>query len=120
MRRGHRHLLGILEPAYVHHVPLGILLTIQRHFHDVIRSRIAHLKVDGSLRLPELEPLLEMSDGKVWFGVPGMYGGFSYWLSTDSVEATLVTESWCRVVGGSGLRHEITSAGAKLVAEGFV
>jgi hypothetical protein len=32
----------------------------------------------------------------------------------------LMSESWCRVVEGSGQRHEITAQGARLVAEGFV
>ncbi len=45
---------------------------------------------------------------QMWFPVPGMYGGFSYRLESAGVEAKLVSESWCRVVGGSGQRHEIT------------
>jgi hypothetical protein len=49
-----------------------------------------------------------------------MYGGFSYRLGAAGVEAKLVSESWCRVAEGSGQRHEITSAGSRLVAEGFV
>jgi hypothetical protein len=54
--------------------------------------------------------------------VPGMYGGFSYRLEVAGVEAKLVSESWSRVVDGSGQRHEITSAGSQLVEveEGFV
>jgi hypothetical protein len=39
-RRGHRHLLGVLAPEHKHHVPAGVLLTIQSHFHAVIRGRI--------------------------------------------------------------------------------
>jgi hypothetical protein len=35
-------------------------------------------------------------------------------------ETKLTSESWCRVVGGSGQRHEITAAGSRLVDEGFV
>jgi hypothetical protein len=49
-----------------------------------------------------------------------MYGGFSYRLETTGVEAKLVSESWCRVVGGSVQRHEITSEGSWFVEEGFV
>ena len=37
----------------------------------------------------------------VWFAVPGMYGGFSYGLLADGVEAKIESESWCRVVEGS-------------------
>lgn len=53
-----------------------------------------------------------------WFPVPGMYGGFSYRLEAPGVEARLVSESWCRVVGGSGQRHEITSAGSHTLPDG--
>jgi hypothetical protein len=119
-RCGHRHLTGVLAPEHKHHVPLGVLLKIQAHFHAVIRGRIDRQWPDHGLRLPELEPLLELDGPRMWFPVPGMYGGFSYGLESAGVEAKLVSDSWCRVVGGSGQRHEITSAGSRLVAEGFV
>lgn len=83
-------------------------------------SSYAELVGRAALRLPELEPLLELEPQNVWFGIPGMYGGFSYDFQSDGIEAVLVTESWCRVAGGSGQRHEVTSGGSKLVAEGFV
>ena len=119
-RRGHRHLLGVLAPEHKHLVPVGVLLKIQSHFHAVIRGRIDRQLPDHGLRLPELEPLLELDRPHMWFPVPGMYGGFSYRLESAGVEAKLVSESWCRVVGGSGQRHEITSEGSRLVEEGFV
>jgi hypothetical protein len=119
-RKGRRHLVKTLQPQFQRQVPLGILLKIQQHFHEVIRGRANRLVEEHVLRLPELEPLLEMEDPKVWFAVPGMYGGFSYWLEKVGVEARLVTTSWSRIVDGSGQRHEITSAGSKLVEEGFV
>lgn len=48
-----------------------------------------------------------------------MYGGFAYWLAYDGENAKLITESWSRVVSGSGRRHEITARGSTLVEEGF-
>ncbi|KMO31329.1 hypothetical protein VQ02_26255 [Methylobacterium variabile] len=121
-RCGHRRARDILRPTLARRVPAGILLVIQSHFHDVIRGRAERLVGQAGLRLPPLAPLLEMPQETepVWFAIPGMYGGFSYHLRRDGVDATLVAESWCRVVGGSGQRHEITSAGARLVDEGFV
>lgn len=119
-RRGHRHLLKILAPEYKRRVPLGVLLRVQANFHTVIRGRAEHLIEEHELRLPELEPLLELARAKIWFAVPGMAGGFSYWLDADGVQPTVISESWCRVVGGSGQRHEITTRGGKLVEEGFV
>ena len=119
-RQGHRYLLGALAPEYKHHVPFGVLLKVQAHFHTVIRSRAERFIEAEGLRLPELEPLLEFEEPKMWFPVPGMYGGFKYRLKTGGVQPKLISESWCRVVGGSGQRHEITPSGSQLIEEGFV
>ena len=123
-RQGHRHLLDVLAPQYKHRVPIGVLLKVQVHFHQVIRGRVDDLVDDEakepSLRLPELEPLLELDRPHMWFGVPGMYGGFSFWLETTGVGVKLVSEISSRVGDESGQRHEVTSAGSQLVEEGFV
>ncbi len=121
-RRGYPHLLDVLAPQYKHHIPLGVLLKIQAHFHTVIRQRVKEMlhKDMNDLRLPELEPLLELDNPKMWFRVPGMYGGFGYRFEITGVEAKLVSESWSRMSEGSGQRHEITSAGSRLVEEGFI
>jgi len=119
-RKGNRELLHQLEPELHWRVPDGILLSLERHFHDVINGRADKFVEEHALRLPSLRILLELQDPKMWFPVPGMYGGFSYKLAVDGVEPVLIAESWCRVVGGSGQRHRIESDGSKLVAEGFV
>lgn len=126
VRKGHSNLFEILKPVLQRQVPTGVLLTIQQHFHEVIRGRANDLVREHALRLPELEILLELQATHepekltMWFAVPGMYGGFAFDFVTEGVDARLVTESWCRVEGGSGQRHEITSAGSVLVEEGFV
>jgi hypothetical protein len=119
-RRHQPHLREVLEPTLRHRVPAGVLLRIQEHFHAVIRGRVADLVSDQALRLPELEVLLELEQPTMWFPVPGMYGGFSYRLEEVGVDACLVSESWCRVAGGSGQRHVVTPAGSRMVDEGFV
>ncbi len=119
-KRAHRQLIPILEPDLKRHVPTGILLKLQTHFHEVIRERANYLVEEHALRLPELEPLLEIESHKVWFPIPGMYGGFNYHLERAGIEPKLITESWCRIADGSGQRHEITPAGSRLVEEGFV
>jgi hypothetical protein len=93
---------------------------IQKNFHEVIRGRANQLVVEHGLRLPGLEPILEFKQSACWFAVPGMYGGFAYWLEDEGQDAKLITESWCRIEGGSGQRHEITESGSTLVEEGFV
>lgn len=116
----HRRLIDALTPVYKRDVPVEDLRNIQVHFHAVIQGRARALIQEHALRLPELEPLLELATPHTWFPVPGMYGGFSYDLKVADVDVTLVSESWSRVVDGSGQRHEITTAGSRLVEEGFV
>lgn len=102
------------------HVPVETLLAIQHHFHEVIRGRAPDLIVEHGVVLPDISQLLALGDGKAWLAIPGMYGGFSYWLEGDGQDTRLITESWSRVVEGSGERHEITMEGSKLVESGFV
>ena len=101
-------------------IPEETLKAIQLHFHEVIRGRARKLIDQHRVSLPELAPLVNTSELKAWFPVPGMYGGFSYWLEGEGEEARLICESWCRVVGGSGERHEVTAKGSRLVDHGFV
>lgn len=97
-------------------IPEEILLAIQQHFHTVIRGRAAKLIDEYELELPQLT----FDDSKGWFPIPGMYGGFSYWWKGEGKQAKLITESWCRVVDGSGQRHEITAQRSRLIDEGFM
>jgi hypothetical protein len=94
--------------------------TLDRHLADVINSRIRGVLYDGRdpqriLRYPPVEILHEVPGQRLWFPVPGMYGGFDITLLED----VLHVESWCRVVGGSGQEHLITRGGSILVSEGF-
>jgi hypothetical protein len=118
-KKSHKHLMHILEPVYARRVPSSVLSGIQNHFHALIHQRVDPEIRKNALRLPELEPLLEFPSQQFWFPVPGMYGGFAYWLVKGGAGAKLVTESWCRVVEGSGRRHEVTARGCTLVAEEF-
>ena len=104
----------------MHEIPEDTLLAIQQHFHNVIRGRAGDLLDEDGTVLPSLDQLLSEDESEAWFPVPGMYGGFRYWLEGKGPDAKLITESWSRVVGGSGQRHEVTSAGSRLVEEGFV
>jgi ADP-ribosyl-[dinitrogen reductase] hydrolase len=96
---------------------------IEQHFHAVILGRAKKLVEENRLELPKLQHLRTAVSGKprrASFPIPGMYGGFYYWLEGEGEAAKLISESWCRIVGGSGQRHEITRHGSVLVAEGFV
>ncbi|MBM3838494.1 MAG: hypothetical protein FJ398_11115 [Verrucomicrobia bacterium] len=104
------------------HPSRAILKAIERNFHEVIRGRVALLhEPPANLKLPRLDETTPTTeDERAWFPVPGMCGGFAYWLDLTSEPPKLISESWCRVCEGSGERHEIDTAGSKLVAEGFV
>lgn len=115
----HQYLVHLLEPVYKTKCSREKLRKIQKHFHEIILSRTKDLIEQSGLILPELEPLLEIDEPTMWFPVPGMYGGFNYWLEGTGENIKLIAESWCRVASGLGQRHEITSEGGKLVEEGF-
>ena len=100
-------------------------------FHQLIRKRAEDGGILENLDDIDLPTLTEdlvgnsyQSGGyesdRDWFAVPGMYGGFAYKLVFDEGEYKLLTESWCRVVEGSGQSHEITTSGITLTDEGFV
>jgi len=88
---------------------------LETGLHKAINGRVADLIKKNGMRLPQVPYVLEF--GQAWYPVPGMYGGFN--ITTH--EKGLVTESWCRVAGGSGQRHVIDRTGnVELVDEGFV
>ena len=94
---------------------------IQKYFHELILKRAESLKkflTDENKNLPIISN--EIFCKRLWYPVPGMYGGFKYKLSERNGKPLLTTSSWWRVIGGSGQRHEITTDGCVLVEEGFV
>lgn len=125
-RRGHRHLLRLLQPRPLHNVPGETLSLLREGLHSVIREQepVQKLVLEHRLRLPEVEPLTELPEPRLWFPVPGYYGGFDIQLlmpdRSGSSRAELDVASWCRIVGGSGLRHRVRVDGVELVEEGFV
>ena len=118
-QQGNGPLVSLLQPVYLHEVPAETLRAIEIYFHAVITVRAQNLLKESGFQLPQLGVLLELTEPKMSCPIPGMYGGFSYWLAETGAEAKLVSESACRVVGGSGQRHEVTAKGSQLVEEGF-
>ena len=116
-RKGYYHLVKLLQPVYFHNVDFQVLAQIQKLFHQVIVGRINVINNWQSLRLPELEVLLELERPNMWFPVPGMYGGFDYKLIIKDNAIKLISDSWSRVVGGSEERHAITLDGIKLIEQ---
>lgn len=110
----------LLTPIYKLNVlPLELKL-IQVNFHAVIQDRIETMIEKYNLVLPVLSVLLEdiSTFDKVYFDVPGMDGGFTYWFQLDKSK-TEVLSLWCRsssnLVGYSEQLHECTAEGWALV-----
>ena len=98
------------------------LEAIEKRFHALIRARAEEFRLQVT-SLPTLTDVVPDPVGgraRHWFAVSGMYGGFAYRLVREHGEAKLITESWSRVVGGSGQRHEITADRTTLLEVGFV
>ncbi|KAG2428674.1 hypothetical protein HXX76_011379 [Chlamydomonas incerta] len=116
-------------------VPPEALQQIQKLFHELIEHRCGELPAFPEWRqtgMPDLKahldehwdpvtrkPKLEQAEHQ-YVPVPGMYGGFRFEFQQVGPDPVLVSESWCRVAGGSGQRHRITIQGTELVEEGFV
>jgi len=97
------------------------LEVIKNFFHELILKRNEFNKNFlnyENKKLPEITN--SVWDKEEWYAVPGMYGGFAYKLVERDKKPLLISSSWCRVVGGSGQKHEITIDGCILVEEGFV
>lgn len=118
VRKGHNHLKEALTPVLRRTVPFGVLMKIQDHLHDLMRSRIEGEGGSTASRLPELQPLLEMQHPIMWFlsGIAepySMYGRFRVELEADGLGAVLMVQSW------DGQVHEVTSAGVRMVQRGY-
>lgn len=92
----------------------GDLLAVQANFHNLMRYRCRRAEHclkwldDNKDNLPLItNELLDKTEAE-WFAVSGMYGGFAYGLFEQDGEPVLITDSWIRIVGGSGEQHEIT------------
>lgn len=92
-RNGHDHLIGELTPVMRHPVPAPVLSELEASFHDVIRERFVDFRVEQPLRLPLLEPLLELKKPQMCFYVPEMWGGFFYRLKRAGAKPVLISES---------------------------
>ena len=122
---GHTHLLDLLTPGVTRLTPARAA-ELDRGLATVIDGRLRLPEgiadsygkpLEECLRYPPVSVLPECPEQRLWFAVPGMYGGFSIALMKESY---LFVESWIRVVGDSGQAHVVTHEGVTLVDEGFV
>ena len=96
------------------------LAAVQDHLHRLIISTLPAYGLAMPEDMPGLATLRVTPDGRAYWPVNGMHGGFSYWLEESEGARRLIVESWSRVVEGSGRRHAITPIGAILLDQGFV
>ena len=96
------------------------LTRVQELFHGLIRARTRGGGINAPRSLPMIATARGTKEKPAWFPIDGMYGGFSYWIEFEDGEPRLHSESWCRIEGGSGQYHVITSNEVHLVEDGFV
>jgi len=99
------------------------LAIIEANFHNLIRYRCRRAPESlvwlDQQELPKITNDLLQNKEIQWFPVAGMYGGFAYALF-DYGEPVIMTDSWSRIIGGSGEQHRVSVGEVRLVAEGFV
>ncbi len=108
-------LYDVLEPVIQHPVPEDVLRRLEAQLHLLIRGRSAEFVLQENLRLPQVGPLTELTEPKLWFPVPGQYGGFRIELYGDELQVS----SWNRVVGGWAQTHRLTYDAIQLIENGW-
>lgn len=106
----HEHLAAVLEPPRLIEVPEQTLRRIEVLFHAAVRARALHVTGAATLRLPELEVLLELAEPRMVFRVPGMHGRFDFRLEPDGTRTRLVVDAFA-------LRHVITATEVRVVEQ---
>ncbi|MCH8620473.1 ankyrin repeat domain-containing protein [Undibacterium sp. TS12] len=112
-RYGHIHLINLLEPVFLHSYSSVEMNCIQIHFHQLMQKSSLVNQNHHPLRLPELRPMLELAMPRMHFRIPGMYGGYTYWLDTTRDHAALIVENRSSMMNGPIPRWEITAAGCE-------
>ncbi|MEU5257647.1 ankyrin repeat domain-containing protein [Amycolatopsis sp. NPDC021455] len=111
--RGHTHLLDILRPVVRHPLPEDVLRGLEEHLTMLIRGgRYADFVLRQQLRLPQLAPITELAVPKLWFPVPGQYGGIEIELQGTELMVTNFSRA-----GGWSLRYRVTSSSVHFVEE---
>jgi hypothetical protein len=130
--RGYTTLANILTPPnLIPQISDEMLDKIQEHFVAVVLHEARRKYQPETMKMVDLRVMREVK--KVFMPVPGMYGVSSS-IVTGVPECPLtrmqgftltwegehlISESYCRVCGGSGRTNHITAEGATLVAEGW-
>ena len=117
-RRGHVALAERLTPPPPLSHAKQTVRSQQHFFNALVHVRIAEFMVVESLRLPDLEILLECASGALWFQIAGMGGGFRLACEPDTRHApVIIADSWSRFSSGSEMRHRITDDECRLLAQ---
>ena len=107
-------ILAIIEVPEIIRQKATEIKIMEEGLHLTILGRVEGLVTKNGQQLPQLSYVYEMGD--IWYPIPCMYGGFHVRKCPTGIE----TESFCRIVGGSGQRHRIDITGkVKLVSEGM-
>ena len=112
--KGHHHLVDVLTPRVHRQCDPVTTQGLERQLAALVESRIRP-QLDVGLRHPAITVLTELPTARLWFAVPGMYGGFAIELR----EHHLYVESWSRVDDDSLQAHVVTMGGFHLARHGW-
>lgn len=114
--RDHLDLVDVLTPTYDVPISEESAAAMARRLADLVQEAVRQA-IEGSVEVRHLDVLCLAERGdKVWFPIPGMYGGFA----AELFRGRLHADSWSRVVGGSGRAYAITAERTTLIDDGFV
>jgi hypothetical protein len=116
----YEHLYQILEPEIKYDVSIDLARQLEQSFHTMIPKTVrGHIMDEYAFQLPQIPILLELDTPYGYFQIPGMYGGFRYWLKRENSDIVLLSHIASRVFGGSDVMHKMTNTGYELFAKGY-
>ena len=110
----------LLTPSYKFNFMHLELKLLQANFHEIILERVGALVEKYNLILPIISVIIEdiSKHKEIYFNVPGMCGGFTYWLEFDETKTEIValwSRSSSKLIGNSEQVHKCTAQGWTLM-----
>lgn len=119
-QQGHKHLYQVLTPVEQSPVSLETIQRIEANFHNLIMEDgywdVGELIQEKSLRLPQLQPLLERNKPIIWFPIPYFMGGISYFFRLNDEPIRLISHGGSRMDDQSQL-FEINAEGSRIIED---
>lgn len=112
---GHDDLIPLLTPKFCFEIDQNALKSMESNFHSLIRKKTEDLISKHSLRLPDLNILIEIPQNeKIYYPIPGMMGGVLFSFKIKDKRAFLNVQIESRMWGGADY-YEVSEDGFHLL-----